>query len=82
MDRFRQPSIDDDRRAIGSARRERMKVETSRIVTALVALDDWAWAEVRAENYEGLADADVDHAAARADRLELLVAQCLQGPPA
>lgn len=82
MNRFRDPTIDDDRRAMGSNRRERMKVETARIVTALVALDDWAWSEVRAEDYQGLTDSDVARAARKADRLEQLVAACLQGPAA
>ena len=82
MDRFRPPTVDDDRRAIGSARRERLKVATSRIVTALVALDDWAWSEVRAEDYDGLTDADVEHAAGKADRLEQAFAACTREGPA
>jgi hypothetical protein len=79
MNRFRDPSIDDDRWAEGSDRRERQKVQTCRIVTALVSLDDWAWADICHENYNALTEADVERTAARADLLERLVVACLRG---
>jgi hypothetical protein len=81
MDRFQAPTIDDDRRDFGLDRRQRMRREQGRIVTALIALDDWAWSQVRAEDYDGLSDADVDHAAGKADRLSAVVAACIEGPP-